>query len=83
MVPLLHLSLCPPIFYGCEDIMVELRRVLGAWTLQLSFAEILKLDITYIGFWYVNLHKRSFFAIAKKILSRIDVRNIFSSYFWW
>jgi hypothetical protein len=41
-------------FYGCEDIMVELRKDLVAWTLQLSFAKILKFDITYVGFWYVN-----------------------------
>ncbi len=52
-------------FYGYEDIMVELRRVLVAWTLQLSFAKVSKKDITYVRFWYLNRHERSFFAIAK------------------
>ncbi len=31
-----------PMFDGCEDIMVELRRVLVVWNLQLRFAKFLK-----------------------------------------
>ncbi len=50
--------------------------------LQLSFAKVLKLDITYVGFWYVNWHKRSFFAIAKRFFLALMSEKFISGYFW-
>jgi hypothetical protein len=62
-------------FYGCGDIMVELRRVFGGVDAAVEFCLNFEVGYHICRILVRKLTRKIFFAIAKQILSCVDVRK--------